>query len=76
MSNNLKHQLKLFSIQTVSKEILGISESTLRRYIQEGKISIIRLSSRKIFITEDQILTFINSCRENATDIKDKSWRQ
>jgi len=45
---------------TPSMEILGISRPTLRAYVNDGYLTQIKLSQRKIRFDEDELLHFAN----------------
>jgi excisionase family DNA binding protein len=51
-------EIDLIPIKDVP-DILKISRMTLHRWIKEGKISVVRLSGRKIFVRREELERFI-----------------
>jgi excisionase family DNA binding protein len=51
-------EIDLIPIKDVP-EILKISRMTLHRWIKEGRIAVVRLSGRKIFIRREELERFI-----------------
>jgi excisionase family DNA binding protein len=41
------------------REILGVTRMTLYRYVKDGKLSVVRLSQRKVCVRREELERFV-----------------
>ena len=56
--------MELYTIKQVAAK-LRISVSTVRKYIRDGKITVIKLSARKVYVSHEDLIRFLNERKFN-----------
>ena len=64
MNVSIDHLLPLKEV----RQLLSISNVTLWKWVRQGKISVVKLSPRKVYVREQELERFIHDADQETSD--------